>query len=332
MMELRQLRYLEAVLELGTFAAAGEHEHVSQPALWQQVRSLEREWGVRLFERSGRRVRPTPAALSIVPQIHSILDAAGQLEADVGSIRTGRAVAARYAAPRYARSAAFIFEVIARYREHHPEAPSPIAVSVGTAEAIEALASGRIDLAGAVPPPEWPYRAEPVYEVWLAVVDGNGPSVLDVADLAGRPLALLTTAFQSRLVVEDAFRRRGIEPMIAIEHDSPDVLVAAATSGLATAVLVSDALPLGYRGPVSELRDHGRSMGGMLSLVWRSDETLSTAARHLKDEALAAAKDISSGFGPAAVARPVPRDALKRCRTAGRGRCTHARSAARPAS
>ena len=187
MMELRQLRYLEAVLELGTFAAAGEHEHVSQPALWQQVRSLEREWGVRLFERSGRRVRPTPAALSIVPQIHSILDAAGQLEADVGSIRTGRAVAARYAAPRYARSAAFIFEVIARYREHHPEAPSPIAVSVGTAEAIEALASGRIDLAGAVPPPEWPYRAEPVYEVWLAVVDGNGPSVLDVADLAGRP-------------------------------------------------------------------------------------------------------------------------------------------------
>src|SRR4051794_22574312 len=128
-MELRQLRYLDAVLELGTFAAAGEHEHVSQPALWQQGRALEREWGGALFERSGRRVRPTPAAESLRPRIRSMLESAEQLGADVASIRAGLSVPARYAAPRYARSAAYMFEVIARYRARHPDGPIPVAVS-----------------------------------------------------------------------------------------------------------------------------------------------------------------------------------------------------------
>lgn len=331
-MELRQLRYLIAVLELGTFAAAGEREHVSQPALWQQVRGLEREWGIALFERSGRRVRPTPTAVSLAPRVRSILESTAQLDGDVGAIRAGLAVPARYAAPRYARSAAFMFEAIARYRSRHPEGPLPVAVPVGTAETIAALEAGRVDLVGGVPPSDWPYRAEPLYEVWLAVVGFGEGKALDIAELADEPLALLTPAFQSRLVVEDAFRRRGLRPNIVIEHEAPDVLLAAAGAGLATAVLVSDSLPIGYSEPVGELRDRGRPMGGTLSLLWRDDATLSTAARQLKDDALAYAREVRAGSGLAAVARPAPAAGSKRPRPAARGRCGRGRPGGRPAS
>jgi DNA-binding transcriptional LysR family regulator len=305
-MELRQLRYLDAVLELGTFAAAAEREHVTQPALWQQVRALEREWRIPLFERAGRRVRPTPAAVAIRPQVQSILASADQLTGAVSAVGHGLAVPARYAAPRYARSAVFVFETIARYRAHHPDAPLPVAVPIGTADTLGALTSGRVDLAAAVPSPGWRLRSEPLYEVWVAVVGPEGAAVLEIEDLADRPLALLTPEYQSRQLVEDMFRRRGLRPSVAVEHASPDVVLAAARSGLATAVLVSDSLPIGYDGPVGELRDGGEPLGGLLSLVWRDDERLSPAANKLKEEAIAYAREVRAGTGPVPVGRPMP--------------------------
>jgi hypothetical protein len=207
-----------------------------------------------------------------------------------------------------------------------------VPVAIGTAETLAALEAGRVDLAGAVPPADWPYRAEPLYDVWIAVVGIDPPGVVDVADLAGRPLALLTPAFQSRLLVEDVFRRRGLRPVVAIESESPEILLAAAQAKLATAVMVSDSLPMGFREPVGELRDRGRPMGGTLSLVWRDDETLSTAARQLKDEALAYAEEVRSGRGPAAVPRPALAGAPTRRPPAAHGRSRRARSAGPPAS
>jgi DNA-binding transcriptional LysR family regulator len=324
-MELRQLRYLLSVLDLGTFSAAGEHAHVSQPALWQQVRSLEQEWQVRLFEPEGRRVRPTPAAQWLAPKIRSILEATGQLEIDVTAIRAGSAIPARYSAPQYARSAAFIFAAIASYRARYPDAPAPVAVQLGTASTLEALETGLVDVSGGVPPADWPFQAEPVYEVWLAAVGpaARAGGIVDLDDLGPAPLALMTPAFQSRRLIEEAFRRRGIRPNVVVEHEAPAVLVAAAQSGLATAVLVSDALPPELDLPVADVRDQGRRLGGMLSVVWRDDELLSPAARHLKDEMVAVARNLraqataSSLRAPGADGSRQSRRARDRCMRSG---------------
>jgi DNA-binding transcriptional LysR family regulator len=329
-MELRQLRYLLSVIDLGTFAAAGEQAHVSQPALWQQVRSLEQEWQIRLFERAGRRVRPTPAARSLAPRIRSILESSEQIQTDVEAIRSGSAIPARYAAPQYARSAEFIFAAIASYRARYPHAPAPIPVPLGTAGTLEALATGLVDVSGGVTPPDWPFEAEPVYPVWLAAL---GPAVGDVAtiemtDLADVPLALMTPAFQSRRLVEEVFQRHDLRPVVLLEHEAPAVLVAAARAGLATAVLVSDALPIEPDLPVAEVRDGGRRLGGMLSIVWRDDASLSPAARQLKDEMVAVARRLR-GDPTAASPRAPGADAPRRSKAA-RGRCTRGEHPARP--
>jgi DNA-binding transcriptional LysR family regulator len=292
-MDLRQLGYLEAVLDLGTFGAAAEREHVSQPALWQQVRALEREWQVTLFERAGRRVRPTAAADALRPRIRAVLAGAVQLGGEVDAIRRGASPAPRYAVAPYARNLAFLFEVIARYRSRHPEAPMPEGVTLGTASVADAIASGEVDIASMVPPSDWPFRQAPLYEVWLAAV---GPTVsaamIDVRDLATVPLAVMTASFGSRVLLDTAFRAARIAPTIVLEHDSPEALVAASRSGLATAILASDALPLEMSLPVAEVRDRGRPFGGTLSLVWRNDDALLPAARQLRDAALEYAAEI----------------------------------------
>ena len=62
-MDLQQLDYLRAVIRSGSVTRAAEAQHVSQPAISKQIQSLERELGVPLFHRVGRRVLPTEAGL-----------------------------------------------------------------------------------------------------------------------------------------------------------------------------------------------------------------------------------------------------------------------------
>jgi DNA-binding transcriptional LysR family regulator len=77
--ELRQLRYFVAVADAGTFVHAAERLHIGQPAVSQQVGRLERELGVRLFERTTRHVRLTPAGERLLPEARAVLAAADRL-------------------------------------------------------------------------------------------------------------------------------------------------------------------------------------------------------------------------------------------------------------
>jgi DNA-binding transcriptional LysR family regulator len=72
--ELRQLRSLVAVAEERSFTAAGKRLHLSQQSVSALVRRLELILGVELFDRTTRRVKPTPACESLLPSIKSAID------------------------------------------------------------------------------------------------------------------------------------------------------------------------------------------------------------------------------------------------------------------
>lgn len=65
-MNIRDIQYFLAVAELGHFGQAAQQCHVSQPTLSGQIKKLEEEWGVQLFERTNRRVMLTECGTLMV--------------------------------------------------------------------------------------------------------------------------------------------------------------------------------------------------------------------------------------------------------------------------
>jgi DNA-binding transcriptional LysR family regulator len=86
-MELHQLRYVLAVVETGSFTAAAEVVHVSQSGVSTQVQKLERELGVALFDRGGRRVTLTDDGERLLPVLRAALEAIGEISATAADLR-----------------------------------------------------------------------------------------------------------------------------------------------------------------------------------------------------------------------------------------------------
>jgi len=82
-MDIGQLRTLVSVAELGSLNKAAERLRIAQPALSRQVRLLEAELGVALFERHGRGMIPTPAGLKVLSRAVRIMDELGSIRSDV---------------------------------------------------------------------------------------------------------------------------------------------------------------------------------------------------------------------------------------------------------
>src|SRR5271168_3332982 len=96
-MNLQELRYFAAVVEFRHFGRAAEACNVSQPTLSGQIRKLEDELGVKLLERTNKRVDVTPVGRQILEHASRALAEAGQIESVaraardplVGALRLG---------------------------------------------------------------------------------------------------------------------------------------------------------------------------------------------------------------------------------------------------
>ncbi|WP_374574212.1 LysR family transcriptional regulator [Phenylobacterium sp.] len=146
MIELRHLRYLVAVAEEGHVTRAAERLGIQQPPLTRQIRALEAELGVTLFERLPRGVKPTEAGRVVVEAARDVIERAGRLK-DVAR-RAARGEQGRLAVG-YTSSGAFnpfIAERIRAFRQARPGVQLALAED-GTTELIQALRDGRLDVA-----------------------------------------------------------------------------------------------------------------------------------------------------------------------------------------
>ena len=85
-MELTQLRYFMAVAESLHMTASAERLHVAQPALSQAIARLERELGVSLFERAGRKLALTPCGAFLHERLRVPLDTLEELPREIAAL------------------------------------------------------------------------------------------------------------------------------------------------------------------------------------------------------------------------------------------------------
>ncbi len=119
LLSLQQVRCFLAALELGSFSAAAEALRVSQPAVAEQVRKLERALGADLFVRAGRGVHPTDAghafAAHAAESLRALEDAAGSV-GEFTAMHSGGVALGTFGAPSTWR----LEEVVTAFLERHP--------------------------------------------------------------------------------------------------------------------------------------------------------------------------------------------------------------------
>ncbi|WP_026872246.1 LysR family transcriptional regulator [Inquilinus limosus] len=223
-MDLRQLRYFVAVARERNFTRAAEILRIAQPPLSRQIRQLEDELGVTLFERGSRPVRLTEAGRLLYEQAVRALDHMEEIHAIMRRLREAEI-------PRF--SIGFVVstlygklpEVIRRYRAARPRVELTL-LELTTLEQIAALKEGRIDVGfGRIP------FDDPLIERVLLrneriivalpethpLLAGAGP--LSLADLAGQPLIIYPKAPRPSYAdqVLALFRDRGLKPTVVHE-------------------------------------------------------------------------------------------------------------------
>jgi len=297
-MELRQLEYFVEVARKGTYLAASASLSVAQPALWRQVKELERELGVPLFERVGRRVRLTRNGEALADRAATVLAASGRVRDSAAGLREGTSgiIAVSCAAPHLRE---FLAPVIAAMRRAHPDVridvteygggPAPAGRGIKS-DLVEGLADLATGLGAADPRLE----TVPMYEVGLMLVVPDAHPwrdelLIDVGRLRGEALVAAQRGSYSRGALERACARAGFDPLIGFDSPNPLSILALGQAGLGLPVLVEDAVPRPADRPWPRIGEHGRPIAETLRLAWRAGAPLSAAVSAFIDIAKAEA-------------------------------------------
>ncbi|MBT2367963.1 LysR family transcriptional regulator [Streptomyces sp. ISL-10] len=284
-MELRQLEYFVTVAELASFTKAADALHVSQPGVSAQVRKLERELGEDLLDRSTRTVQLTSVGVTVLPYAQAALRAVASIHATIAELNglvRGRVTMGTVTAMGRTID---LPALLASFHEAYPGVEIGLTED-GSEHLVEALRSGRIDLAvigrtGPRPPGIALYDI--VNEPLVAAVGRKDPLFgrkrIGIDELSDRALICLPPGTGLRSTVEAACAAAGFRPHIALEAADPHVLAQLAGRGLGVAIIpTSPARALGMEVHLIDIRQRPC---GRLALAWRTDGPTSPAAAAL---------------------------------------------------
>jgi LysR family cyn operon transcriptional activator len=149
-MELHQLDYLRAVVRTGSVTRAAEAVNVAQPSVSKQIKLLEREIGVPLFHRVGRRIQPTEAAVLLAACAERVFDdLAGTVDAIAQTASSLRGTLRLCATETV--SDFLLPPALTELRRQRPGVQISIEM-LGTDDAIAQVLEGAVDLAFVVLP------------------------------------------------------------------------------------------------------------------------------------------------------------------------------------
>ncbi|MDO5101695.1 MAG: LysR substrate-binding domain-containing protein [Lautropia sp.] len=259
--DLRRLRYFVAVAEELNFGKAARRLHVSQPPLSQQIRALESDLGVPLFERDRHRVSLTPAGQVYLKHAYSLLSAADAAvqaaqraaAGEVGELRLGYSASVMYSD--------LVLSAIGGFRRVCPDV-SLVLVEGRTHEHAERLARGDIDLAIVRAPlpafvDDWPasQRGLVCTERLVLALPAEHPlsahETVPWLALAGESFVSVSRSQKTALnrVIDGLLAAQGMQPVVAVETWDMASLLGLVSVGAGIAI-VPETLSKKYQGAI----------------------------------------------------------------------------------
>jgi len=292
-MELRHLRYFVAVAEELHFGKAAERLHMAQPPLSQQIRALEDELGARLFARTSRSVRLTPAGEAYLNEARAVLarmEEAGRLARRIHQGEAGELVVG-YMNPAMD---AVLCQALAAFRAQRPkvalrlrELPTPVQ--------LEELRAGHLDLGFIrlvrVQKGQNQRRGQDLTGLTtlvtarepyvLALPEGHPLAALSEVPLGAagnEPLILFPRASMPALhqAMLDALRAAGAEPKVVQEAPGKHASLALVAAGFGVCLVPASARDWLRRGVVLRPVSPGLPVVE-IATAWRTGEELPAA-------------------------------------------------------
>ncbi|MCU1658274.1 MAG: DNA-binding transcriptional regulator, LysR family [Pseudonocardiales bacterium] len=291
-MELRHLEHFLAVAEEHSFTRAAARIHLVQSALSVSIRSLERELGVRLFDRTTHRVELTDAGEALVAEARRTLEAADGARDAVAGVHSGLRGTVRIGI-MHSLALIDLAALLTRYHRERPQVRLvPSAAAGGSVDLARDVADGRLDLAFAALPTGYPpalsVRPLATEEMMLACPPDHPFAKrrrIGLAELEGERFVDFPAGWGTRLSADRLFLDAGLRREIAVEVADVPTVSELVRAGFGFAFLAPSTVRDARRLVLRRVRP---SPEFTVSLVTADERTPSAATRALIDLVTAA--------------------------------------------
>ena len=278
-MELRDLRYFTAVAQHGSVSRAAEQLGIAQPSLSEQIRKLEDELGVALFDRTSRGVTLTAEGQTLLPHARAVLAGA---ETAMESVRLVAAGIGGALTIGFIDSAALAIlpPLLRRFTQAHPQVRLHLR-ELGTRAQLEAIERGEIDV-GIVRGPAWndAFAGKLIATESLVVALPDTHALAASARVAIGALRdegfIMYPAQRGAGLAEETFRlchEAGFDPRVVQDANEIATICAMVAAGLGVAIVPSSAAAIALSGVAYRpLDDPGATLERWA--VWRAASPL----------------------------------------------------------
>jgi DNA-binding transcriptional LysR family regulator len=273
--ELRQLQYLSRIARVSGFRRAADELDMSQATLSEQIKLLEQELGVRLFERGGRNLTLTVAGGVLLQRADRILEevkAAHEEMLEFARLDRGQLIVGTMTG----NGPFWLPGFLAAFMRQHPHLEVTLVERV-SGVLLRMLENGEIHVACLLVPTEAAdvpvdISIRQIYSRELVVVVSHQHRLAHQAsvtleEIAAERLILTSPDEAPRRVVDRAFHAQGLEPRVSFEADDPMTLIGLAAEGVAVGI-TGDNIAQRSADRVVALKIDGVSMRYALALAW----------------------------------------------------------------
>ncbi|PET69465.1 LysR family transcriptional regulator [Priestia megaterium] len=280
-MDIKQLIYFLTIAEEGNISKAAERLHMAQPPLSQQLKLLEEELGVILFERNTRRMQITDAGQLLQNRAQQIVELMEKTSKELNDLKEGYQGVLSIGTISSAGET-LVPIMVQNFHKVYPGVDFRIKES-STFEILELVKRGVVEI-GVIRTPfnleTFDYISLPEEPMVAATLDSlldTSKTFLHLDELKGKPLL-----FHNRYAnnIEEACKKSGFEPKVKCRIDDTRTMLNWACGGMGIALIPRDMRALMPDSNLRFIEIKEETLATKIIIIWRKNHYLSTPARH----------------------------------------------------